>query len=377
MSELVFPHSIDAGTAMVANEVQSNFVAVANVVNGNLQGGSGSDGNLAANGITARELADAILLRGVPTNRTREGLANSYTELAVTPGAGLVLNYAAGTAWVRDDSGVLSTGALIPVTVTGSTVTVAANSSGNPRADRVILTMTGYGTGTVSVLQGTPNAATTIDNMTGAQAVPSDAIELARVLMTNGFAGPFVDHTSLRNVAPWSKPMVIDLTAASTLDFPVDSANDDHFIIEHQHVETSAFANLTLRFNGLSTGIYNSAAHEVQLQSTPAFSNANRGAYGGTAGFLNLTGNSAAAGGTHFSGIMRFGVAAVASARVGTGHAVASSVTGSGNQVMSSYNLAMNVSTSGNTVLHYVSAFPASGTITGRFIIERVPITSP
>jgi hypothetical protein len=84
-------------------------------------------------------------------------------------------------------------------------VTVAANASGQPRIDIVILTMTGYGTGTVSVVTGTGTAGATLDNRTGAPALPAGAFLLADILMPNAFAGPFVQNTHIRDRRPWAK----------------------------------------------------------------------------------------------------------------------------------------------------------------------------
>lgn len=200
MSQLVLPHTIDAGTAIVANEHQLNYEAIRDVINGNLEGGGGVSSNFKADGVTARELVDELLLRGLPSRGVvQEGVFLS-TDLAVSPGAGLTLNYASGLAHITDDSGLVATGALIPAYVAvGGSVTPATNSSGNPRFDQVILTLTGYNTGTVSVLQGTPNAAATLANRTGAAALPVGTIRLKDVLVPNGFAGPFVEGTHIRD----------------------------------------------------------------------------------------------------------------------------------------------------------------------------------
>lgn len=206
MTQLVLPQTIDAGTDITATEHQQNYVAIRDIINGQLEGGSGSSGNFKANGVTAREIADAIFQQGVPGvgDVFQEG-ALLAADLKVTPGAGLVLNYASGSAWVADDSGIVSSGALLPVVITGSTVTIAANASGNPRIDQIILTLTDFGVGTVSVLQGTASVGATLDNRTGAAALPAGAIRLADILMPNGFAGPFVQATHIRDRRPWAR----------------------------------------------------------------------------------------------------------------------------------------------------------------------------
>jgi hypothetical protein len=213
MSQLVLPHTIDAGTEIVAAEHQLNYVAIRDLINGNLEGGSGVNGNIKADGITIREIADLIVSKGLPGTLMQEGAASTAAG-RVTPGAGLVLNYNAGTVWVRDDTPLLASAALMPVVLGASTVNVAANASGNPRLDQVIVTLTGWGTGTVSVLQGTPDVNATLDSRIGAAALPLDAIRLADILMPNGFAGPFVQATHIRDRRQWSAGAF--LTAAGT-----------------------------------------------------------------------------------------------------------------------------------------------------------------
>jgi hypothetical protein len=375
MSELVYPHSIDAGTAITANEVQGNFDEVADVVNGQLQGGSGSDGNLAANGVTARELADLILTSGLPPLGSREGLASqpvaNVTGFYVSPGAGLVLNYAGGTAWVRDDSGVLAATALIPVVVTGSTVTVTANSSGNPRIDQVILTMTGYGTGTVSVLPGTATAGATLDNRTGAAALPSDAIRIADILMANGFAGPFVDHTSIRNRLAWAVPMEFNPSAATSFEFVIDSTVDE--IVEMKFAgEASGLGHLALFPENLTTSIYSYAEQGAFTTSAPTTGNDQRGSYAGTQGmYIAFVGTGVSAGGQRYAGRHIFYPRNMSSVRLSVGEAVASSLIGSGNQVLNTNHHGNYMGSS--AVLSYIKVGVSTGTFTGRFIIDRIP----
>lgn len=196
MAQIVLPNSIDAGTEIVAAELQSNFVALRDTVNGDLEGGA--TGNLKANGVTARELADALL--ATMSIGKFEGV-RGQTALAMTPGAGLVLNVAAGSALIQDDSGIVAAGSLIPVTYAGGSVTIGANATGNPRVDQVIATMTGYGTATVSVLAGTATAGATMTSRAGAAALPSDAVRLYDVFVPNAFAGPFTAEV-LRTNSP-------------------------------------------------------------------------------------------------------------------------------------------------------------------------------
>lgn len=204
MSQLVLPHTIDAGTEIVAAEHQANYTAIRDLINGNLEGGGGVDNNFKANGVTAREIHDQVLSGAGANGYLQEGVF-SAGDLRVTPGAGLALNYASGIIYIDDDNGVVAPGVRVPVAITGSTVTIAANSSGNPRLDRIVVTLTGWGTGTVSVVQGTATAGATLDNLAGAPAIPAGAIQVAMILMPNGFAGPFVQATHIRDRRNWAR----------------------------------------------------------------------------------------------------------------------------------------------------------------------------
>lgn len=221
MAQVTLPNSIDAGTAAAAAEVQQNFVALRDTINGDLEGGTGN--NLKADGITARELQDTLLQNVGANNGLQEGVFGSG-DFKVTPGAGLALNWAAGGAFIDDDTGVVGTGTRVPaVAAAGSSVTIAANASGNPRLDQIVLTLTGWRTGTVSVVQGTPNAATTIDTRTGAAALPASAIRLADILMPSGFAGPFVQATHIRDRRPWARGAFYTATAPIGADYSINS----------------------------------------------------------------------------------------------------------------------------------------------------------
>lgn len=215
MTQLVLPQSIDASTEITATEHQQNYVAIRDLINGQLEGGSGASGNIKADGITAREVADEVLRRAGTVDMLQEGVV-LVPDLKVTPGAGLQLAVAAGLAYVTDDSAVVATGARVPVIIgSPQAPTIGANSSGNPRIDQIILTTTGWGAGTVSVLQGTATGGATLDNRTGAAALPNSAIRLADILMPTGFAGPFVQNTHIRDRRQWARGAFANLTDVS------------------------------------------------------------------------------------------------------------------------------------------------------------------
>lgn len=203
MASTTLPHTIDAGTEITAIEHQENYVALRDTINGDIEGGIGN--NLKAKGVTAREIDDNLHAALSREGLLQEGVVEG-TALKVTPGAGLNLNYATGTAWVTDDSAIVAgSTALIPISVTGASVTVGSAHATNPRIDQIILTLTGYGTGTVSVLPGTATGGATLANRTGAASLPAGAIRLADVLVPALFAGPFVQNTHLRDRRPWAR----------------------------------------------------------------------------------------------------------------------------------------------------------------------------
>jgi hypothetical protein len=74
-------------------------------------------------------------------------------------------------------------------------VDVAANASGNPRLDLVVLEVldlqhvgTGSSVQQIRVITGTPTAAATLDNRNGAPALPASCVLLADILVPNGAA---------------------------------------------------------------------------------------------------------------------------------------------------------------------------------------------
>lgn len=119
---------------------------------------------------------------------------NRATDFEVTTGgSGLTLSIALGNAWVLDDTD----GGLHFVRATGSaTITMTAAHATNPRIDRVVLDKNGG----IYKVDGTPTGGATLTNLTGAPALPADAIPLAYVLTPALFAGPYVNATHLLDV---------------------------------------------------------------------------------------------------------------------------------------------------------------------------------
>lgn len=390
MSQLILPHSIDAGTAAVANEVQQNFTTTRDIINGEIEGGGGSGNNMKANGVTAREILDAILVAGLPPHGSREGLVTQPTgttqALFVTPGANRDLNYGAGTVWIKDDSGMFAAGALIPVTVNSGTVSVPANASGNPRLDQVILTMTGYNTGTVSILQGTPNAATTINTRTGAATIPDNAIRIADVLTTNGFAGPYVNHTSLRNRLVWAVPMRFELSSTASPFEHVVGRLEEEDIDYRFTLENSGHASLTYNLGNNGAGVWSQIIREDQVLTTSALAGFTRGGAGASIAVLALVATAPGSGGHRFTGWFRQSMTPQTDT-IGGGVAYQNdgvhsdgSVTGGGANHRLSHMGVSNVISGLNATTSDVSwatiAWTA-GNVTGYIIIDRVPTKFP
>lgn len=89
-------------------------------------------------------------------------------------------------------------------------MTIGANASGNPRIDQIVLEVfdtthdgSGSNKATIAVLQGTPTAGATLDNRTGAAALPNTALRLADVLVASGAAT--ITNASIRDRRTWAR----------------------------------------------------------------------------------------------------------------------------------------------------------------------------
>lgn len=190
---------------MVASEVQNNFTTIRDVVNGQIEG---SGVNIMRHSVDAKDFTATVDYYLNTQKRMQPGVVGSG-HLLVTPVAGRDVAVAAGFTWVLDSANVVSSGTapLIPAFFNASSLSVPANTSGSPRLDQVVFTLSDYGQGTISVVQGTPTAGATLDNRNGAAALPASSIRLADLLTANGFAGPYVNGTSLRDRRPWARGM--------------------------------------------------------------------------------------------------------------------------------------------------------------------------
>lgn len=125
----------------------------------------------------------------------QEGVAQPMAgELAVSAGSGLQVSVAAGSCFVQGDTnpGQGMYHVNFPST---TTISVTANSSGNPRVDLVccqISDTTEAGGSNDSadlvVVAGTPASGATLSNLSGAASPPASSLPLAYLLVPNGAA---------------------------------------------------------------------------------------------------------------------------------------------------------------------------------------------
>lgn len=241
--------------------ILSDFDTIGNEFNGNIEGGA--SGNLKAAGVSGRELSNP--LHEMLGYGLQEGVVDGG-HYRVTPGSGLNLNVAAGVALIRDDTGQVAVGQLMPATYAGATVTIGTAHGANPRIDQIIATLTSYDGVAVSVLAGTATAGATLDNRTGAASLPNDAIRLADVLVPATFTGPFVQNTHLRDRRPWARGFYNRLVK--------NGAGTDYSTTSSAFTVVDA-VNLAIRFelaqeHAVKIGFLGSVAHSV-LSGMPTF----------------------------------------------------------------------------------------------------------
>jgi hypothetical protein len=91
-----------------------------------------------------------------------------------------------------------------------ATLTIAANASGNPRVDQIVLQTyddthdgSGNNKATLTVLQGTATAGATLDNRSGAASLPNSTMRLADVLVASGAST--ITNSVIRDRRPWAR----------------------------------------------------------------------------------------------------------------------------------------------------------------------------
>lgn len=131
-------------------------------------------------------------------------------DYKVSAGAGMTVAVAAGAAWVLGDDtarqGLYHE--FNDASVSG--VAVPAANGTNPRIDQVVLriydsTVIGgaQDQATIEVIQGTATSGATLDNRSGAAALPNSALRLADVLVPAGSSS--VSAGNIRDRRPWAR----------------------------------------------------------------------------------------------------------------------------------------------------------------------------
>ncbi len=124
-------------------------------------------------------------LNSGPPNQVHQGVIPGSGELAVTPGAGMTVNVAAGNCLIANSSGSTQGGYLVAM-MTSGTLPVAAADPSNPRIDLVCATVVDNGNNTsfaeVQILTGTaaPNPS--------APGLPANSLSLYEVTVPAGSA---------------------------------------------------------------------------------------------------------------------------------------------------------------------------------------------
>lgn len=171
---------------------------------------------------------DAVELRRVHTGFERgEGVATygSYRVSQRGAGANMSVDISQDDgAWIRGDAVALQGLYQVPPHNATINETVAASDPTNPRIDRVVLEVqdnvhdaSGGNLARTRVITGTPSGGATLDNLTGAAAVPSSAIVLADVLVP-ALSSSVVD-ANIRDRRPFNAGIPPLLTDVDMVEF--------------------------------------------------------------------------------------------------------------------------------------------------------------
>lgn len=160
----------------------------------------------------------------------QEGVVGATDLLVVQRalGANMSVDVGAGRGFIQADSGTRNglyhevNDAMINVVVTGSNAT-------NPRIDQVILEVRDSSdlaspddVPQLYVLAGTPTAGATLDNRTGAAALPNNAIRLADILVPA--ASVSVVTANIRDRRPWARGVNSVISGDGVADFNAGGA---------------------------------------------------------------------------------------------------------------------------------------------------------
>lgn len=155
-----------------------------------------------------RAIAEAHLQEGV--------LASGDLKVTAAAGGGMKVDIAAGAALVKGDSGVAGTGLtqglfyIVNDASVANAVTLTNADPTNPRIDQIVLRArdssdlgSGADDSVFEVVTGTPTSGATLDNRTGAPALPNDRVRLADVLVPAGSSS--TTNGNIRDRRPWAR----------------------------------------------------------------------------------------------------------------------------------------------------------------------------
>lgn len=136
--------------------------------------------------------------------------AGDYKVAQNSGGANMSVDVAIGKAWLQIDSGARN-GLAFAFSDAQEDPAIAASNATNPRIDQVVLqyndTSIPAGVGgdipTVRVIAGVPTAGATLDNRSGAAALPNDCVRLADILVPA--ASVTVVTANIRDRRPWAR----------------------------------------------------------------------------------------------------------------------------------------------------------------------------
>lgn len=154
----------------------------------------------------------------------QEGVVGAGDLMVTQRGAGanMTVDVAAGGGWVQIDTGTRN-GMAHVVNDAVANATITAAHATLPRVDQIVLQYNdsaipagvGGDIPTLRVIAGVATTGATLDNRTGAGALPADALRLADVLVAA--AATSVLNTSIRDRRPWAR---------GAMNFPMHTGGD-------------------------------------------------------------------------------------------------------------------------------------------------------
>lgn len=176
------------------------------------------------------------MLRGA-LDPLQEG-AKGAADLKVAPGAALSVDVPAGVCFVQGDS-IFDQGlyrCALDATINSAAFAGGAIPAAHatlPRIDQIIARVydqdvdgSGQRLWRPEVLAGTATAGATLDNRTGATALPATAMRLCDLLTPAAFAGPYVQATHIRDRRPFARGFYRRLTQKAGGDYSITSTSE-------------------------------------------------------------------------------------------------------------------------------------------------------